>query len=114
MDDKFWVPQSRLAGMSDSELDHASSVGMINILASGKESGHTIFETADQRVLMHLGHPEYSTSRLAYEILRDTGKQAEYPVHNFDPTHPVNVWRMHRNTFFHQWLRFCYTKISLS
>ncbi len=114
MDDKFWVPQSRLAGMSDSELDHASSVGMINILASGKESGHTIFETADQRVLMHLGHPEYSASRLAYEILRDTGKQAEYPVHNFDPTHPVNVWRMHRNTFFHQWLRFCYTKISLS
>jgi homoserine O-succinyltransferase len=113
MDDAFLSPQSRMAGMSDTELLLARDRGDINLLAHGKESGYTIFETKDQKVLMHQGHPEYSSGRLAYEVLRDAGDDSVSLVQNFDPSNPVNRWRMHRNTFFHQWLRYCYTQISL-
>ncbi|MDP6665785.1 MAG: homoserine O-succinyltransferase [Dehalococcoidia bacterium] len=114
MDDTFLAPQSRLAGMSDSELLKARDVGKINLLAHGLESGYTIFETSDRKVLMHLGHPEYSAGRLAYEVVRDTEDDSVPPIHNFDPENPINKWRMHRNTFFQQWIRFCYTQISLT
>ncbi|MBH66157.1 MAG: homoserine O-succinyltransferase [Chloroflexi bacterium] len=113
MDDAFLTPQSRMAGMSDTDLLLARDQGKINLLAYGPDSGYSIFETTDQKVLMHQGHPEYSSSRLAYEVIRDAEDQSVPPVHNFDPEHPVNRWRMHRNTFFHQWLRYCYTQISL-
>lgn len=112
MDDTFLAPQSRIAGMSDSDLLKARDLGRINLLAHGKESGYTIFETTDRKVLMHLGHPEYSASRLAYEGVRDAADDSVPPAVNFDPVNPINRWRMHRNTFFQQWLRFCYTQIS--
>ena len=114
MDDAFLSPQSRMAGMSDDELIQARDDGKINLLAHGAESGYSIFETTDRRVLMHQGHPEYSSTRLAYEAIRDADDASVLPVENFDPANPVNRWRMHRNTFFHQWLRYCYTQISMS
>jgi homoserine O-succinyltransferase len=113
MDDAFLSPQSRMAGMSDDELLQARDRGKINLLAHGPESGYSIFETTDRRVLMHQGHPEYSSSRLAYEVTRDADDTSVSLVENFDPANPVNRWRMHRNTFFHQWLRYCYTHISM-
>ena len=113
MDDAFLSPQSRMAGMSDNELLQAKDQGKINLLAHGPESGYSIFETTDQKFLMHQGHPEYSSSRLAYEVLRDADDESVMEVQNFDPERPVNRWRMHRNTFFHQWLRYCYTQISM-
>lgn len=113
MDDAFLSPQSRMAGMSDNELLQAKDQGKINLLAHGPESGYSIFETTDQKFLMHQGHPEYSSSRLAYEVLRDADVESVMEVQNFDPERPVNRWRMHRNTFFHQWLRYCYTQISM-
>jgi len=114
MDDIFLAPQSRMAGMSELDLVKARDLGKINLLAHGSESGYTIFETCDSKFVMHLGHPEYSASRLAYELVRDKKDESHYPVYNFDPANPVNKWRMHRNTFFQQWIRFCYTQISLS
>jgi homoserine O-succinyltransferase len=91
----------------------ARDQGKINLLAHGSQSGYSIFETTDHKVLMHQGHPEYSSERLAYEVLRDADNNSVAPIENFDPAHPVNRWRMHRNMFFHQWLRYCYTQISL-
>jgi homoserine O-succinyltransferase len=91
----------------------ARDQGKINLLAHGSQSGYSIFETTDHKVLMHQGHPEYSSQRLAYEVLRDADNNSVAPIENFDPAHPVNRWRMHRNMFFHQWLRYCYTQISL-
>ena len=113
MDDAFLSPQSRMAGMSDDELVLARDQGKINLLAHGSESGYSIFETTDRRVLMHPGPPEYSSSRLASDVIRDADEASVSPVENFDPSNPVNRWRMHRNTFFHQWLRYCYTQISM-
>jgi len=114
MDDAFLTPQSRMAGMSDHDLVQAKAQGRINLLAHGPESGYSIFETTDRKVLMHQGHPEYSSGRLAYEVLRDADDESVGEVQNFDPERPVNRWRMHRNTFFHQWLRYCYTQISMN
>ncbi len=114
MDDAFLTPQSRMAGMSDHDLVQAKAQGRINLLAHGPESGYSIFETTDRKVLMHQGHPEYGSGRLAYEVLRDADDESVGEVQNFDPERPVNRWRMHRNTFFHQWLRYCYTQISMN
>ena len=113
LDDKFLCPQSRFAGYTDAILEAAQAEGKINLLAHGGESGYTIFESADQTQIMHIGHPEYNASRLAHEAERDQNDPLVPPIANFDFENPVNRWRMHRNTFFQQWIHFCYTKISL-
>tara|TARA_B100002052_G_C15879517_1_gene598518 strand:- start:1248 stop:2132 length:885 start_codon:yes stop_codon:yes gene_type:complete len=112
LDDKFLCPQSRFAGMNDEELNEASESKDINILATGKESGHTIFETSDHKLLMHIGHPEYAASRFAEEAIRDKDNPNVPNVENFDYNNPINSWRMHRNIFFQQWINFCYKSIS--
>ncbi len=114
LDDVFWCPQSRIAGLDDAEMEAAERDGRLNLLAYGKESGYTIFETTDQRFLMHTGHPEYNAGRLAYEAERDEHNPSVPPVANFDFRDPINRWRSHRNAFFQQWLNFCYTRISLA
>ena len=112
LDDKFLCPQSRFAGMNDEELNEASESNDINILATGKESGHTIFETSDNKLIMHIGHPEYAASRFAEEAIRDKDNPNVPNVANFDYNNPINSWRMHRNIFFQQWINFCYKSIS--
>lgn len=113
LDDKFFCPQSRFAGLSDAAMENAADDGRINLLAYGRESGYAIFESSDQKQLMHVGHPEYNASRLAHEAIRDQDDPLVPPITNFDFQNPVNRWRMHRNTFFQQWIHSCYTKISL-
>ena len=113
LDDKFLCPQSRFAGYTDAILEAAQAEGKINLLAHGGESGYTIFESADQTQIMHIGHPEYNASRLAHEAERHQNDPLVPPIANFDFENPGNRWRMHRNTFFQQWIHFCYTKISL-
>ncbi len=71
MDDIFWCPQSRHSGISDSVLEAERDKGIINLLAHTKDGDYTIFESKDQRYLMHLGHPEYEAQRLVDEYKRD-------------------------------------------
>jgi homoserine O-succinyltransferase len=113
LDDKFFCPQSRYAGLSDHAREKAQLNGEINLLAYGKESGYTIFESTDHRQLMHIGHPEYNAGRLANEAIRDRYNPSVPAISNFDFNNPMNQWRMHRNTFFQQWIHYCYTSISL-
>ncbi|MGC4067326.1 MAG: homoserine O-succinyltransferase [Polyangiaceae bacterium] len=73
-----------------------------------------IFESRDQRILMHLGHPEYEPERLQFEYQRDVAERrpsAKVPD-NLDLARPLNIWRSHRNEFFSQWLRFIYESVS--
>ena len=114
LDDKFVCPQSRIAGVSDIEMERAEIRGDLNLLAFGKEAGYSIFETKDQRQIMHMGHPEYNSGRLAHEAVRDLNNPTVPEIYNFDFDNPKNVWRMHRNTFFQQWIHFCYMKISFN
>ena len=113
MDDVFWCPQSRVAGNDDQVMEEAAAGGIVNLLAHGSGCGYVIYETPDHRYLMHVGHPEYNSQRLVYETLRDRGKPEVPPPANFDADNPLNSWRSHRNTFFTQWLKYCYMQVSI-
>ena len=112
LDDEFVCPQSRIAGTLNSDMEIAQARGDLNLLAYGRESGYTIFETSDQKQIMHMGHPEYNSGRLAHEAKRDLNDPTVPKIYNFDFDTPKNVWRMHRNTFFQRWIDFCYMKVS--
>ena len=113
LDDEFWCPQSRYAGIDDSLMEGAQRDGRLNLLAHGERAGYSIFETPDHRFVMHSGHPEYNSRRIVYEAERDKLAGDVLPPENFDLNNPVNCWRGHRNTFFTQWLKFCYQQISM-
>ena len=113
-DDEFFCPKSRHAGLPDIEMEKAEQKGKLRLLAHGEKVGYTIFETPDQRQLMHLGHPEYNVDRLKSEMQRDK-KRGDVPLpENFDLTKSNTSWRSHRNLLFQQWLWFCYQRVSLS
>jgi homoserine O-succinyltransferase/O-acetyltransferase len=109
-DDVFWCPQSRHSGINDETLEQQQLLGNVRLLAYEEQSGYTIFESADQRYLMHLGHPEYEPERLVLEYARDRsqGRDDVDPPANVNLDHPMNTWRSHRNEFFSQWIKFVY------
>ena len=113
-DDKFLCPQSRHAGLLDSAMESAQRQGRLRLLAHGEKVGYTIFETPDQRQLMHLGHPEYNVGRIIREMERDKARGDVPPPENFDPDHRRTLWRSHRNLLFQQWLWFCYQRVSMA
>jgi homoserine O-succinyltransferase len=116
IDDVFYCPQSRHAGILDSVLEREQEKGNVHLLAHSKEAGYFIFESADRRFIIHLGHPEYNSRRLVEETLRDRQKGRKDvgdPV-NFDIENPVNRWRGHRNEFFTQWIKYIYDHTDLS
>tara|TARA_Y100001968_G_scaffold333540_1_gene397087 strand:- start:4353 stop:5246 length:894 start_codon:yes stop_codon:yes gene_type:complete len=113
-DDEFLCPQSRYAGLPNLEMEEAQRQGRLRLLSYGDKVGYTIFETPDQRQLMHLGHPEYNVSRLLSEMERDKAKGDVPPPENFDPESPNTLWRSHRNLLFQQWLWFCYQRVSFN
>ena len=122
-DDVFYCPQSRHAGIEDHLLEEASAAGKVRLLAHAQNAGYVIFESADMRFLMHVGHPEYEAERIAVEYWRDQLRgraDVTIPV-NFDLQQPRNRWRTHEPwsnrraqwrthclDFFAQWLRFLY------
>jgi homoserine O-succinyltransferase len=108
MDDEFWCPQSRHSGIADADLEKARDEGIVNLLAYAPETGYTIFESADHRFIMHLGHPEYNKARLVHEYTRDKnlGRADVLPPANFDVENPKNLWRSHRIEFFSQWIKY--------
>ena len=112
LDDVFFCPQSRHAGMPDEAMEEASESGRLKLLAYGPEAGYSIFSTTDERFIAHTGHPEYNATRLAEEAKRDHGNPEVPAPANFDFNNPLNLWRSHRNTFFAQWVSYCYFKMS--
>ena len=112
LDDVFFCPQSRQAGMPDEAMEEASESGRLKLLAYGPEAGYSIFSTTDERFIAHTGHPEYNATRLAEEAKRDHGNPEVPAPANFDFNNPLNLWRSHSNTFFAQWVSYCYFKMS--
>jgi homoserine O-succinyltransferase len=113
-DDVFWCPQSRHSGVADGDIERARDRGIVRALSHSAATGYTIFESSDQRYLMHLGHPEYEPERLVFEYRRDAaaGRTNVDPPENVDLEQPFNTWRSHRNEFFSQWLKFVYDSVS--
>ncbi len=112
LDDIFMSPQSRFAGIPDDVLEEKAAAGELTLLAHSKNIGYVIFETADKRFMIHLGHPEYETERLGNEYKRDRSKglsNVKKPL-NLDVEHPVNTWRSHSLEFFTQWIKDVYLR----
>lgn len=107
-DDLFWCVHSRHAGIRDEDLETARDLGIVNLLSHGPRTGYSLFESADGRYLMHLGHPEYEASRLREEWIRDStlGRPGVGPPENFNLVRPASVWQSHCNDLFLQWLRY--------
>lgn len=108
MDDVFWCAQSRHAGIPDDVLELERDKGNVHLLAHAKDAGYMIFESTDQRFLIHLGHPEYEPHRLVEEYLRDKnkGRSDVKTPRNLDISNPINTWRSHRTEFFSQWIKY--------
>ena len=114
MDDWFWCAQSRHSGIDDDVLERERDKGNINLLAHSDEAGYVIFESADSRFLIHLGHPEYDPTRLTEEYDRDMAKgrtDVDLPK-NVDLNKPMNLWRSHRTEFFTQWIKYLHESTS--
>jgi homoserine O-succinyltransferase/O-acetyltransferase len=113
-DDVFWCPQSRHSGIPDQSLEKARDAGVVQLLSHSAQAGYSIFESVDERYLMHLGHPEYEPERLIFEYRRDAsaGRADVDPPANVSLEDPVNTWRSHRNEFFSQWIKFVYETTS--
>lgn len=112
MDDIYWCPNSRHAGIADTELEKARDKGLVNLLAHSKEAGYVIFESADKNFIMHLGHFEYDANRLVREYERDVARgrlDVSAPI-NVDLKKPVNRWRAQNLEFFSQWIKYVYNK----
>jgi homoserine O-succinyltransferase len=106
-DDVFQCAHSRHSGIDSTVLERARDSGSVRLLSHGPETGYSIFESADRRFLMHLGHPEYEAARLIHEWERDSALRradVDAPAH-FELERPVNVWRSHCNDLFSRWLR---------
>jgi len=116
MDDIFYCPQSRHAGIKDDQLEEAARTGKVNLLAYSEKAGYFIFESSDGKFLIHLGHPEYNSSRLIEEYERDMRRKMSNvnAPENFDLKNPVNCWRSHRNEFFTQWIKYIYDNTDLT
>lgn len=108
MDDRFCCAQSRHAGIPDEILEKQRDMGNIHLLAWSKDAGYTIFESTDQRFIIHLGHPEYEPDRLIAEYIRDKnkGRNDIAPPKHLDLENPANTWRSHRIEFFSQWIKY--------
>lgn len=110
LDDVFFCPHSRYAGLRDKDMERARDNGDLRLLAKSSRAGYFIFESSDGRYIAHLGHPEYNSRRIVDEITRDreAGLEDVADPENFDINNPLNRWRGHRNEFFTQWIKYVY------
>jgi homoserine O-succinyltransferase len=110
MDDRYWCPNSRFAGVDEEVLQELTERGEVNQLGRSDEAGALIFETTDHRYVMHLGHFEYDANRLVDEYKRDmeSNQKGVNPPVNVDLENPLNLWRAQNTEFFTQWIKYVY------
>jgi len=108
-DAAFLCPQSRHSGIDDPELERAAEDGRVRLLAYGPESGYSLFESADGRFVVQLGHPEYDADVLVREYHRDMalGRPGVAAPVGVVLSQPTTTWWGHREAFFGRWLRRC-------
>jgi homoserine O-succinyltransferase len=105
--ESFDCAQSRHAGIDDAVLEAAERAGTVHLLAHSASSGYTIFESTDRRYLAHLGHPEYTPARLAFEYQRDRqlGRSDVPPPWGVDLAQAEPHALPHGRRFLTGWLR---------
>jgi homoserine O-succinyltransferase/O-acetyltransferase len=98
--------QSRHAGLDEASVARAVSGGHVVVRARTSAGEATWLESADGRVTMHLGHPEYVPERLAFEHERDVQRgrgDVTAPVHMHEASARTGH-ADHARAFFGEWL----------
>jgi homoserine O-succinyltransferase len=110
--DVFVAPQSRYAGLADQPLEAAEQRGEVRLLAHSGRTGYSILESADGRLVAHLGHPEYEPAQLVYEYERDrhAGHNDVDPPQHVALARPRSAWGTASTRFFRQWIRLAHER----
>ena len=109
-DESFNVPHSRY-GYID-KVDYLS-VPNIKVLAESKQAGVYLAASKNKQQVYLTGHPEYDTTTLHDEYLRDLTAltcEAKMPKNYFPEGNPnipaKNSWRSHGSLLFTNWLNY--------
>jgi len=109
-DESFNVPHSRYGYI---EKQDYLSIPSLKILAESKQAGVYLSASANKQQVYLTGHPEYDTTTLHDEYLRDLNTltcEAKMPENYFpsnnDNAQPKNSWRSHGSLLFTNWLNY--------
>lgn len=104
--DEPWCMQSRHAGIDDTAIERAAAQGVVTPLAHSPRGGYSVFQSADTRYVMHLGHPEYDRARILFEYRRDVDKgRSDVPApEGIDVNADDEELPCHGPVFFSRWL----------
>ena len=108
-DESFNVPHSRYGYINESDYQ---SVDELNILAQSPQAGVYLVASKNKRQVYLTGHPEYDTSTLHEEFLRDSKKDTdtELPINYYQDNDmnnkPIGSWRSHGSLLFTNWLNY--------
>mgnify|MGYP000490851121 CR=1 FL=1 len=108
-DENFNVPHSRYGYIDKSGYQ---SVEQLQILAESDNAGVYLVASKNKQQVYLTGHPEYDTSTLHEEYLRDsksnvaTALPENYYKNNNANNSPVGSWRSHGSLLFTNWLNY--------
>jgi len=108
-DENFNVPHSRYGYIEKSDYE---SISQIKILAESTEAGVYLVASKNKQQVYLTGHPEYDTSTLHEEYLRDsshcvnTALPKNYYQNNDVSKAPVGSWRSHGSLLYTNWLNY--------
>lgn len=100
----FRCPQSRFAGLVETEVTELAAKGIVRQLAAIPGYGTFLLESNDGLFTAHLGHPEYLPERIVFEYRRDVLSNPAVRIVGFDPFNPVDCWSAESDRFFSYWL----------
>jgi len=108
-DEFFNVPHSRYGYIEKSDYE---SVEELKILAESEQAGVYLVASENKQQVYLTGHPEYDTTTLHEEYLRDCKNDANaalpenYYKNNDATNSPIGSWRSHGSLLFTNWLNY--------
>lgn len=108
-DEQFNVPHSRYGYIDKTDYQR---IEQLQILAESDEAGVLLVASKNKQQVYLTGHPEYDTSTLHEEYIRDSQKEGTTPLpenyykNNDVNSSPINSWRSHGSLLFTNWLNY--------
>jgi homoserine O-succinyltransferase len=108
-DESFNVPHSRYGNIAKQDYQ---SIANLDVLATSEEAGVYLAASKNKRQVYLTGHPEYDTSTLHEEFLRDLKNDENtlipknYYKDNDPSKTPIGSWRSHGSLLFTNWLNY--------
>jgi homoserine O-succinyltransferase len=108
-DENFNVPHSRYGYINQADYQ---SIDELKVLAQSDDAGVYLVASKNKRQVYLTGHPEYDTSTLHEEYLRDcksndsTALPLNYYQNDNVNNNPVGSWRSHGSLLFTNWLNY--------